>query len=135
MPPILVESNICSIEKILSESHDIVAHRGSKTDEMISFEGDSVSVRLGVEGTDGESLRCEYAFERERGSRFFLNGNVIQRKADQHDIAAFLEKRGSHGNIEDVEFCSDRCKNLSDVHAIYGEDFVPTRGWIGHIEL
>ena len=44
----------------------------------------------------------EAAIYRHFQSKLVLYKAVIQRKADQHDIAAFLEKRGSHGNIEDV---------------------------------
>ncbi|MBU8869733.1 MAG: DNA replication and repair protein RecF [Gemmatimonadales bacterium] len=58
------------------------SHRSAKNDEMIAFESESLFVKMGVEGADGTPLRCEYAFERERGSRFFLNGNVVSRKAD-----------------------------------------------------
>ena len=58
------------------------SHRGAKIEEMIGFESDSLFVRLGAEGVGGVPLRCEYAIERERGSRFFLNGNVVSRRAD-----------------------------------------------------
>jgi len=44
----------------------------------------------------------EAAIYRHFESKLALYKAVIQRKADQHDIAAFLEKRGSHGSIEDV---------------------------------
>ena len=58
------------------------SHRGAKIEEMIGFESDSLFVRLGVEESGGGSLRCEYAFERERGSRFFLDGNLVPRRGD-----------------------------------------------------
>ena len=44
----------------------------------------------------------EAAIYRHFESKLALYKAVIQRKADQHDIAAFLEQRGSHGSIEDV---------------------------------
>ena len=38
------------------------------------------------------------------------------------------------GRIEDLTIASDQCDKLADVYATYGEDFVPSRGWLGHIE-
>ena len=58
------------------------SHRGAKIEEMIGFDEDSLFVRLDAEGPAGTRLRCEYAFERGRGNRFFLNGNVISRRSD-----------------------------------------------------
>ena len=58
------------------------SHRGAKPDEMIGFDRDSLFVRLGVDGSEETPMRCEYAFDRDGGRRFFLNGNVVSRRAD-----------------------------------------------------
>ena len=62
------------------------SHRGAKIDDMIGFGQDSVFARLEVADAggpeDGARMRLEYAFERDRGSRFFLDGDVIGRRAD-----------------------------------------------------
>lgn len=35
---------------------------------------------------------------------------------------------------EKIEIAGDKCEGLRDVYAVYGENFIPARGWAGHIE-
>lgn len=58
------------------------SHRAARIDELIGFDTDAAFVQLEVESAGGETLRCEYAFERGRGHRFFLDGEVVGRRAD-----------------------------------------------------
>ena len=37
-------------------------------------------------------------------------------------------------NLEDIEFAVDKCKSIHDVYTIYGDNFEPSKGWVGHIE-
>lgn len=58
------------------------SHRAARIDELIGFDTNAAFVQLEVENADRETLRCEYAFERGRGHRFFLDGEVVSRRAD-----------------------------------------------------
>lgn len=58
------------------------SHRGARIEDLIGFEDEATFVSLEVEDEENRTLRCEFAFERDRGSRFFLDGNAIARRAD-----------------------------------------------------
>lgn len=58
------------------------SHRAARIDELIGFDTDAAFVQLEIETTAGETMRCEYAFERGRGHRFFLDGEIVGRRAD-----------------------------------------------------
>ena len=58
------------------------SHRAARIDELIGFDTDAAFVQLEIEAGDGQTLRCEYGFERGRGHRFFLDGDVVGRRAD-----------------------------------------------------
>ena len=38
-------------------------------------------------------------------------------------------------NFENIEIAAEGCKSIEDARQLYGENFVPSRGWLGHIEL
>jgi len=58
------------------------SHRGARIDDLLGFDSDSAFVQLEIESKPGDVMRCEYAFERGKGNRFFLDGEVVGRRAD-----------------------------------------------------
>ncbi len=46
-----------------------------------------------------------------------------------------ISSKSFHQAVADIEFTCGKCNNLDDVHTSYGEHFLPTKGWRGHIEL
>jgi DNA replication and repair protein RecF len=58
------------------------SHQGSKTEEMIAFDGDSLHVSLEVEEDSGHRLQCEFGLDSTGGRRFRLDGEVVSRRAD-----------------------------------------------------
>jgi len=58
------------------------SHRGSKPEEMICFDGDSLHVALEVQEESGSNLACEFGLERGGRSRFRLDGETVRRRAD-----------------------------------------------------
>ena len=38
-------------------------------------------------------------------------------------------------NFENIEITAEGCKSIDDVRRLYGEKFIPAKGWLGHIEL
>ncbi len=58
------------------------SHRGARIDDLIGFETESAFVQLEIETKPDDVMRCEFAFERGKGNRFFLDGEVVGRRAD-----------------------------------------------------
>jgi len=58
------------------------SHQGSKNDEMVAFESDSLHVRLEVEEDSGHIIRYEYGLDRSGGRRFKVDGEPVSRRAD-----------------------------------------------------
>jgi DNA replication and repair protein RecF len=58
------------------------SHRGSKSDEMISFEGDALHVALEAEEESGLLLTCEFGLDRAGGRRFRIDGEAVRRRSD-----------------------------------------------------
>ncbi len=58
------------------------SHRGSKSEEMINFDQDTLHVALEVEEEAGSVLTCEVGLDRFGGRRFRIDGEAIRRRAD-----------------------------------------------------
>ena len=58
------------------------SHQGSKIEEIISFNSDSLFVRLEVEDDDGSSVRFEYGLDRLGSRRFKVNGAPVSRRSE-----------------------------------------------------
>ena len=58
------------------------SHRGSKNDELVGFDADSLHVGLEVEEESGTRLSCEFGLDRAGGRRFRLDGESVRRRAD-----------------------------------------------------
>ena len=58
------------------------SHRGSRSEEMINFDGDALRVVLEVEEESGSPLTCEFGLDRTGGHRFKIDGEHIRRRAD-----------------------------------------------------
>ena len=58
------------------------SHRGSKNEELVGFDQESLHVLLGVEEDSGNPLQCEFGLDRIGGRRFRLDGEAVRRRAD-----------------------------------------------------
>ena len=58
------------------------SHQGSKTEEMIAFEGGSLHVKLEVEEESGHILQCEFGLDSNGGRRFRIDGEAITKRAE-----------------------------------------------------
>ena len=58
------------------------SHRGSKNEELIAFDQESLHVQLEVEEESGNLLECEFGLDRAGGRRFRLDGEAVRRRAD-----------------------------------------------------
>jgi len=46
-----------------------------------------------------------------------------------------ISSKSFHQALADIEFTCGKCNDLDDVYTAYGDDFIPTKGWRGHVEL
>jgi DNA replication and repair protein RecF len=58
------------------------SHRGSKSEDLINFEEDTLHVNLEVEEESGSSLSCEFGLDRSGGRRYRIDGEAVRRRAD-----------------------------------------------------
>jgi DNA replication and repair protein RecF len=58
------------------------SHRGSRNEELVGFDQQSLHVRLEVQEAAGNSLECEFGLDRSGGRRFRLDGEAVRRRAD-----------------------------------------------------
>ena len=58
------------------------SHRGSRSEELINFDGDDLHVVLEVEEESGSPLTCEFGLNRAGGHRFRIDGEHVRRRAD-----------------------------------------------------
>lgn len=58
------------------------SHRGSRSEDLINFDGDTLHVALEVEEESGSTLTCEFGLERGGGRRFRIDGESVRRRAD-----------------------------------------------------
>ena len=58
------------------------SHRGSKTEELINFDQDTLHVNLEVEEESGSSLSCEFGLDRNGGRRYRIDSEPVRRRAD-----------------------------------------------------
>ena len=58
------------------------SHRGSRNEELVGFDHDSLHVELEVEEESGNRLSCEFGLDRNGGRRFRLDGEAVRRRAD-----------------------------------------------------
>jgi DNA replication and repair protein RecF len=58
------------------------SHRGSKSEELINFDGDNLHVSIEVEEESGSILTCEFGLDRAGGRRFRIDGESVRRRAD-----------------------------------------------------
>ena len=58
------------------------SHRGSRSEDLINFDGDTLHVALEVEEESGSSLTCEFGLDRGGGRRFRIDGESVRRRAD-----------------------------------------------------
>jgi DNA replication and repair protein RecF len=58
------------------------SHRGSKNEELVGFDQQSLHVRLQVQEESGNVLECEFGLDRSGGRRFRLDGEAVNRRSD-----------------------------------------------------
>ncbi len=58
------------------------SHQGSKPEEMVGFDQETLHVSLEVEEDSGQSIRYEYGLNKNGGRRFKVNGQPVTRRAD-----------------------------------------------------
>jgi DNA replication and repair protein RecF len=58
------------------------SHRGSRSEDLINFDGDTLHVALEVEEEPGSTLTCEFGLDRGGGRRFRIDGEPVRRRAD-----------------------------------------------------
>ncbi len=58
------------------------SHRGSRSEEMIHFDGDSLHVALEVQEESGSVLSGEFGLDRAGRVRFRMDGETVRRRAD-----------------------------------------------------
>ena len=58
------------------------SHRGSRAEEMVAFDGESLHVSLEVEEESGQLLACEFGLDKQGGRRLRLDGEPVTRRAD-----------------------------------------------------
>jgi len=58
------------------------SHRGSRADEMIHFDAETLHVSLEVEEDSGSVVTCEFGLGRDGGRRFRIDGEAVRRRAD-----------------------------------------------------
>ena len=58
------------------------SHRGSKAEEMVAFDGESLHVSLEVADDRGQVLHCEFGLDKRGGRRLRLDGEAVVKRAD-----------------------------------------------------
>ncbi len=58
------------------------SHLGSKTEDMIQFDSQSLHVRLEVEEESGQRFRAEFGLDSQGGRRFRIDGEPVSRRSD-----------------------------------------------------
>lgn len=58
------------------------SHQGSKNEEMITFDDDTLHVSLEVEEDSGQKIRFEYGLDRKGSRRFKIDGEPVSRRSE-----------------------------------------------------
>jgi DNA replication and repair protein RecF len=58
------------------------SHRGSRNEELVGFDRDSLHVRLEVQEESDQILVCEFGLDRTGGRRFRIDGEAVRRRSD-----------------------------------------------------